>query len=890
MPEPTEARDPNGAPAPGSTDYDTDPQETAEWLDSFDELVDEGGAQRAAYLLSRLSRRARQRHVNLPLVPTTDYVNTIAPADEPPFPGDEEMERRIRRIIRWNAAAMVTRANRRSPGIGGHISTYASAASLYEVGFNHFFRGSEGEDSGDHVYFQGHAAPGIYARAYLEGRLTEAQLENFRAEVDAIGLSSYPHPRLMPDFWEFPTVSMGLGPLNAAYQARFDRYLHNRGIKDTSRSRVWCFAGDGEMDEPESMAAVGMAAREGLDNLVLVINCNLQRLDGPVRGNGKIIQELEGVFRGAGWNVIKVVWGREWDDLLANDREGVLRDRLNAIPDGEFQKYIVEPGSYLREHAFGPDPELRRMVAHLTDDELQHMRRGGHDYRKVYSAYHRAVHHHGAPTVILAKTVKGWVLGPVFEARNSTHQIKKLGGDEARVFRDRLQLPLADSLFADGNIPFYHPGEDSPEVRYLHERRAELNGYLPRRRMLPATLPAAAASPFEELRSGSGATEASTTGAFVRLLRGMLRDPQLGRRIVPIIPDEGRTFGMDPLYHEFRIYAPKGQLYEPVDSRMMISYREASDGQVLQEGISEAAGMASFTAAGTSYSTHAEPMIPFFIFYSMFGFQRVADLIWAFGDARGRGFLLGGTAGRTTLNGEGLQHQDGHSLLVASTVPNIRAYDAAFAFEVAVIVRDGMRRMYELDEDTFYYLALYNDTYPMPAMPDGAEEGIVRGIYLLATAGAPGVRARILASGPMVPIALDAQRRLAADHGVAADVFSVTSYQLLRNEAMEVDRWNSEHPEKPARTPYIQAALGGDEGPVIAVSDWMAAVPEQVNRWVHGGITPLGTDGYGRSDSRAALRKHFKVDADSVVEAVLARLRKDPSVGSEPAPVPVGAS
>ncbi|MHB8508280.1 MAG: pyruvate dehydrogenase (acetyl-transferring), homodimeric type [Candidatus Dormibacteria bacterium] len=849
-----------------------DAQESSEWLESLDQFIDEAGPAQATELLTRLFHRARQRHVDLPIVGTTDYVNTIPPENEPDFPGDEDMELHIRRIIRWNAAAMVTRANQLNPGIGGHISTYASAATLYEVGFNHFFRGRDAEGGGDQVYFQGHAAPGIYARAFLEGRLTEAQLTGFRTEIDGDGLSSYPHPRLMPTFWEFPTVSMGLGPLSAVYQARFNRYLHARGIKDTSASRVWCFAGDGEMDEPESIAAMSLAARDRLDNLVMVINCNLQRLDGPVRGNGKVIQELEGLYRGAGWNVIKVVWGREWDDLLARDNDGILRDRLNEIPDGEFQNFIVKPGSYLREHVFGPDPRLRAIVEHRTDDELQKMRRGGHDYRKVYAAYQAAVSHRGAPTVILAKTVKGWVLGPVFEARNSTHQIKKLGPDEARIFRDRLHLPIPDADLESGTIPFYHPSPGSPEVRYLKQRRKALGGFVPERRVVAIKLAPPVPKPFDELLLGSGKTEASTTGAMVRLLRGLLRDPGLGKRVVPIVPDEGRTFGMDPLYHEFRIYAPQGQLYEPVDASMMISYREGPSGQVLQEGISEAGGMGSFTAAGTAYATHGEPMIPFFIFYSMFGFQRIGDLAWAFGDMRGRGFMLGGTAGRTTLNGEGLQHEDGHSMLVATTVPNIRAYDPAFAYELAVIVRDGVRRMYQENEDVFYYLALYNENYVMPAMPRGAEEGILRGIYLLSKAAAGAShRARILASGPMVPIAMEAQKVLRENYDVGADVYSVTSYQLLRQQALEVERSNMLSRASKAQTPYVSQVLDGTS-PVIAVSDWIKSVPDQVARWVPGGLTVLGTDGYGRSDTRPRLRRYFGVDLGHVVVAVLARL------------------
>jgi len=781
--------------------------------------------------------------------------------------------------VRWNAAAMVTRANQRHPGIGGHISTYASAASLYEVGFNHFFRGADADGSGDQVYFQGHAAPGIYARAFLEGRLDGDQLDRFRTELGG-GLSSYPHPRLMPDFWQFPTVSMGLGPLNAIYQARFNRYLTNRGIKDTSRSRVWAFLGDGEMDEPESMAGLAIAAREQLDNLVFVVNCNLQRLDGPVRGNGKIIQELEGLFRGAGWNVIKVIWGREWDELIAKDTDGILRDRLNSIVDGTFQKFAVESGAYIREHAFGDDPRLAAMVAHLSDEELRHLRRGGHDYRKLYSAYHAAVAERGRPSVILAKTVKGWVLGPVFEARNSTHQLKKLGPDETKVFRDRLELPIPDAVLADGNIPYYHPGPDSAEVQYLAERRRTLNGYLPARRATHVSLSAPGAQVFKELTLGSGGISASTTGAFVRVLRNLMRDPDVGRRVVPIIPDEGRTFGMDALFQEFNIYASGGQLYEPVDSDLLIAYRESRQGQIMEEGITEAGSMGTFTAAGTSVSTHGEPMIPFFIFYSMFGFQRIGDLIWAFGDARGRGFLLGGTAGRTTLNGEGLQHQDGHSLLLASTVPNLLSYDPGYAYEVAAIIRDGIRRMFVDGEDIFYYLNLYNESYPMPPMPVGVEEGILRGLYRLRPSEKAAV-VHLFGSGPFLPVVLQAQDTLEADWGVAADVWSATSYGELRREALECDRWNLLHPAERQRRPFVVEALDATDGPIVAVSDSIKAVPDQVSRWIRRPYVVLGTDGYGRSDTREQLRRYFEVDAEHIVLAALHSLARSGAIDAD---------
>ena len=691
--------------------------------------MDQEGENRARFLMFKLLKRARQRQIGLPALTQTRYINTISPEQEPYFPGDEALERRIRRLIRWNAVAMVLRANVRYPGIGGHMSTYASAASLYEVGFNHFFRGKDHPGGGDQVYFQGHAAPGIYARAFLEGRLSEDNLDHFRREVGGKGLSSYPHPRLMPEFWEFPTVSMGLGPLAAIYQARFNRYLQNRSIRDTAQQRVWAFLGDGEMDEPESIAGISLAAREGLDNLIFVINCNLQRLDGPVRGNGKIIQELEGHFRGAGWNVIKVVWGREWDDLLARDVDGVLVEKMNSTLDGEFQKYSVETGAYVREHFFGPDPRLRRLVEHLSDDDLQHLRRGGHDYRKVYAAYKAATEYRGAPTVILAKTIKGWTLGRGVEARNITHQAKKLREDELRVFRDRLELPIPDAQIKD-EAPYFHPGPDSEEVRYMLERRAGLGGSLPRRVVRSKPLPAPVPAVDQEFASGSS-TPVSTTMVLARLLRNLIRDPELGRRIVPIIPDEARTFGMDPLFKEVGIYAALGQRYDPVDSNLMLSYRELTDGQVLEEGINEAGSMASFQAAGTSYATHGEPMIPFYIFYSMFGFQRTGDQVWAFGDQRGRGFMIGATAGRTTLTGEGLQHDDGHTHVLASTVPVVRAYDPAFAYELAAIIRDGVTRMYGQGEDVFYYVTVYNENYAQPPKPDGVDEGIVRGLYRL---------------------------------------------------------------------------------------------------------------------------------------------------------------
>ncbi|HEX7167082.1 MAG TPA: pyruvate dehydrogenase (acetyl-transferring), homodimeric type [Acidimicrobiales bacterium] len=856
---------------------DIDPDVTREWVESFDAIVDAQGKGRARFLLMKLLERARELQVGFPATVSSPYINTIPPEREPWFPGDEHMERRIRAFIRWNAAVMVTRANTLSEGIGGHLSTYASSASLYEVGFNHFFRGKEDGLAGDQVYFQGHAAPGIYARAFLEGRLTENQLDHFRREIGRDGLSSYPHPRLMPDFWEFPTVSMGLGPINAIYQARFNRYLHHRRIVDTSESKVWCFLGDGECDEPESLGALSVAAREQLDNLVFVVNCNLQRLDGPVRGNGKIIQELEAVFRGAGWNVIKVVWGSKWDELLARDVDGVLLNKMNTTVDGEFQKYAVESGAYIREHFFGPDPRLRKLVEHLTDEDLQALPRGGHDYRKLYAAYKAAVEHEGTPTVILAKTVKGWTLGPEIEARNATHQIKKMTKKQLLLLRDRLYLQeeIPDEALDADVPPYYRPPADHPAQEYLMERRRRLDGPLPARVVKSITLPAPKDETFDELLRGSANQGVSTTMGFTRLLRNLLRDANVGARVVPIIPDEARTFGMDALFSEVKIYAPFGQRYEPVDAGMQLSYREAQNGQILEEGITEAGSMASFTAAGTAYATWGAPMIPFYIFYSMFGFQRVGDLVWAFGDQRGRGFLLGATAGRTTLNGEGLQHEDGHSLLLASAFPNLCAYDPAFAYEVALIVRDGIRRMYtgDVPEDRFYYLTLYNENYPMPAMPEGVEDGVVRGLYRYAAAPeGPRRRATVLFSGSMYNSAIEAQRVLAEEHDVAVELWSATSYKGLRDDALAVERWNRLHPNEPARVPFVTETLSSAEGPFVAVTDFMKAVPDQVARWVPGHFTPLGTDGYGRSDTRAKLRRHFEVDAAHVIVAVLQSL------------------
>ena len=863
---------------------DIDPSETDEWVDSLDAVVAAHGKARARYLVAKLLERARALQVGFPATVSTPYINTIPPEEQAWFPGDEDLERRIRAFIRWNAAVMVVRANKRAEGIGGHLATFASSAALYEVGFNHFFKGKDDGLAGDQVFFQGHGAPGVYARAYLEGRLTEEQLDRFRQEVGGGGLSSYPHPRLMPDFWEFPTVSMGLGPINAIYQARFNRYLQNRRIADTSASTVWCFLGDGECDEPESLGSLSIAARERLDNLVFVVNCNLQRLDGPVRGNGKIIQELEAVFRGAGWNVLKVVWGSKWDDLLARDKDGVLLEKMNTTVDGQFQKYSVESGAYIRDHFFGPDPRLRKLVEHLSDEDLRNLPRGGHDYRKLYAAYKAASEHQGSPTVILAKTIKGWTLGPDVEGRNSTHQIKKMEGPQIKVFRDRLflqeEIPddVLDAAIAEGgDPPYYRPAPGSPEHEYMMGRRTALDGSLPKRvvrRSRGFDLPDDKV--FAEFRKGSGGQAASTTMVFARMLRNLVRDERIGNRIVPIVPDEARTFGLDALFREIGIYASEGQQYEPVDADLLLTYRESRSGQILEEGITEAGAMASFTAAATSYATHGTPMLPFYIFYSMFGFQRVGDLIWSLADQRGRGFLLGATAGRTTLNGEGLQHEDGHSLLLASTVPTCQAYDPAFAYEVAAVIADGCRRMHGEGEDVFYYLTLYNENYPMPPMPEGAGPGILEGLYRFSQAPeGPSRRASILFSGTSWLAADEARRLLAEHHDVAVDLWSATSYKALREEALAAERWNRLHPSQPARTPRVTQLLQGSAGPFVAVSDFMKAVPDQVARWVPGRFAVLGTDGFGRSDTREKLRRHFETDAGHVVVATLAALVAD---------------
>jgi pyruvate dehydrogenase E1 component len=858
---------------------DIDPGETEEWLDSLDAVIDHGGKQRARYLMLRMLERTRERQVGVPLLRNTDYINTIVPAKEPWFPGDEDVERRIRAYIRWNAAIMVHRAQRPGVEVGGHISTYASSASLYEVGFNHFFRGKDHAGGGDQIFYQGHASPGMYARAYLEGRLTETQLDGFRQELShpGGGLPSYPHPRLMPDFWEFPTVSMGIGPINAIYQARFNRYLHNRGIKDTSQQRVWAFLGDGEMDEPESLGAIGLAAREELDNLTFVVNCNLQRLDGPVRGNGKIIQELESFFRGAGWNVIKVIWGRNWDPLLAQDRDGALVNIMNTTPDGDYQTFKAENGGFVREHFFGRDPRTRRMVEGWSDEEVWALQRGGHDYRKVYAAYKAATEHTGQPTVILAKTIKGWTLGSHFEGRNATHQMKKLTPDDLKLFRDRLHLDIPDEALDKTMPPYYHPGKDSEHYEYMMERRRALGGSLPSRSTTTRSLTLPGPDVYKDLKRGAGKQKVATTMAFVRLLKDLMKDKGIGARFVPIIPDEARTFGLDAMFPTAKIYSPLGQTYLSVDRELMLAYKESKTGQILHEGINEAGSAASFTAAGTSYATHGEPMIPVYIFYSMFGFQRTGDAFWAASDQMTRGFLLGATAGRTTLNGEGLQHQDGHSPLLASTNPAVVAYDPAWAYEVSIIVEDGLRRMYGDDpENIYYYLTVYNEPYLQPAMPEHIDPAqVLRGMYRYAEAPASGPnlpKAQILASGVIMQAALKAQTQLYEDWGVAADVWSVTSWNELRRDAVAAEEEALLSADGNGRTPYVAELLSGAPGPVIAVSDYMRAVQDQISRWVPGDYTSLGTDGFGCSDTRAALRRHFHVDAESITVATLRQL------------------
>ncbi|MBT8066494.1 MAG: pyruvate dehydrogenase (acetyl-transferring), homodimeric type [Gammaproteobacteria bacterium] len=852
---------------------DIDPIETTEWLESIDSVLSHHGPERAHFLLNQMIDFARRSGAYLPYTPNTAYLNTISKARQPEYPGDRSLERRIEAYIRWNAMAMVVQANRKSTEYGGHISSYASSATLYEVGFNHFWRAASEKHGGDMVFMQGHSAPGIYARAYLEGRLSEDKLNRFRQEVGGGGLSSYPHPWLMPDFWQFPTVSMGLGPMMAIYQARFMRYMENRGLVEPSDRKVWCFLGDGEMDEPESMGAITMPVREGLDNLVFVVNCNLQRLDGPVRGNGKIIQELEAAFGGAGWNVVKVVWGSKWDPLLAKDQSGKLRQIMEETVDGEYQKIKSMDGKYVRDTFFGKHPETAEMVANMSDDEIWHLNRGGHDPLKVYAAYDAATNHKGGPTIILAKTVKGFGMGTAGEGQNTAHQQKKLDIEELKKFRDRFNIPITDKEV--DAIPYYKPAADSAEFEYMMERRQSLGGSLPKRRPKSKNLPAPPLETFRTQLDGTGEREASTTMAFVRILTSLLRDKQIGKHIVPIVPDEARTFGMEGLFRQVGIYASKGQLYEPQDSGALMYYREDKKGQILEEGINEAGAFCSWLAAGTSYSNHDVPMVPFYIYYSMFGFQRIGDFVWAGGDLQSRGFLIGGTAGRTTLAGEGLQHQDGHSLVSASTVPNCVAYDPTYAYELAVIIQDGLRRMISEQENVFYYITCMNENYVQPAMPAGVEDGILRGMYLLQVGGQGKIRAQLMGSGTILREVLAAAELLMSDFGIPTDVWSVTSFNELRRNALETERWNILHPSETPRHSYLEEMLADKPGPYIAATDYMKIVADQVQRWMPGRYISLGTDGYGRSDARKELREHFEVDRRFIAITALKALADD---------------
>jgi pyruvate dehydrogenase E1 component len=859
---------------------DSDPEETAEWQESLAALVEARGSGRAREIMLSLLKQSKELHLGVPMVPTTDYINTIAPENEAEFPGNEELERKYRAWIRWNAAITVHRAQRPGIGVGGHISTYASSAALYEVGFNHFFRGQDHEGGGDQIFIQGHASPGTYARAYLEGRLSTDQLDGFRQEKShqAGGLSSYPHPRLMPSFWQFPTVSMGLGPINAIYQAHANKYLTNRGIKDASDQQVWAFLGDGEMDEVESRGQLQVAANEGLDNLNFVINCNLQRLDGPVRGNGKIIQELESFFRGAGWNVIKVVWGREWDDLLSRDTEGALLNIMNQTPDGDYQTYKAESGAFIREHFFGKDERALKLVEDYSDDQIWNLKRGGHDYRKVYAAFKAAAEHKGQPTVILAKTVKGYGLGPSFEGRNATHQMKKMTLDNLKTFRDAMHIPITDEKLEENPYlpPYFHPGEDDEAIQYLHERRRALGGYLPERRSKYTQLNLPDDSAYAISKKGSGTQEIATTMAFVRLLKDLLRSKDFGHRIVPIIPDEARTFGMDAFFPSAKIYNPNGQHYTSVDRELLLAYKESPQGQIVHVGINEAGALAAFTNIGTTYSTQGEALIPVYVFYSMFGFQRTGDALWAAGDQMARGFVIGATAGRTTLTGEGLQHADGHSPLLASTNPAVVSYDPAYGYEIGHIVRAGLERMYggeHSDPNVMYYLTVYNEPIVQPAEPENVDvDGIVRGIHKVKTSEHDGPKAQIFASGVSVPWAIEAQHLLAEDWGVSADVWSVTSWSELRRDGLAADEHNFLYPDDEKRVPYLQSKLEGADGPVVAVTDYMHAVADQVRQFVPNDFATLGADGFGFSDTRAAARRFFKIDGPSVVVKVLERL------------------
>jgi pyruvate dehydrogenase E1 component len=869
---------------------DLDPQETSEWLESLDAIARVHGRGRAREIMLNLLRRSHELQLNVPMVPTTDYINTIAPENEAEFPGDEKIERTYRAWMRWNAAMLVHRAQRPGIGVGGHISTFASSASLYEVGFNHFFKGQNHPSGGDQIFIQGHASPGPYARAFLEGRLSEQQLDGFRQEKSHAGggLSSYPHPRLMPDFWQFPTVSMGIGPINAIYQAQFNRYLAGRGFKDTAEQHVWAYLGDGELDEVESRGALQLAANDKLDNLTFVVNCNLQRLDGPVRGNGKIIQELESFFRGAGWNVIKVVWGREWDTLLKNDVDGALVELMNKTPDGDYQTYKTEDGAFVRENFFGRDPRTAKLVEHLTDEEIWGLKRGGHDYKKVYAAYKAAMEHKGQPTVILAKTIKGFTLGKSFEGRNATHQMKKMTLDNLKGFRDELHIPITDAQLEENPYqpPYFHPGQDAPEIQYMHERRRELGGYLPERRSKYVDFKLPEESTYKVAKGGSGTQEVATTMAFVRLLKDLLKSPEFGDRIVPIIPDEARTFGMDAFFPTAKIYNPNGQHYISVDRELLLNYKESVSGQILHTGINEAGSVAGFTAAATSYATQGQAMIPFYVFYSMFGFQRTADSVWAATDQLSRGFMIGATAGRTTLTGEGLQHADGHSPLLASTNTGVISYDPAFGYEIGHIIRGGIERMYggqHQDPNVIYYITVYNEPYVQPAEPEDVDvDGILRGIHKVSTNQTSGRKAQILASGVAVPWAYEAQQLLQNDWGVSADIWSVTSWTELRRDGLARDERQFLHPNEDVAPAYITQKLQGSEGPVLAVSDYMHAVQDQIRPWVPGDFATLGADGFGFSDTRAAARRFFKIDGPSiavrVLEQLVARGEIDPSV------------
>ena len=868
---------------------DTDPDETGEWIESLDGLIEKGGRNRARYVMLRLLDRAREKQIGVPSLTATDYVNTIPKSIEPAYPGDEGLERGYRRLLRWNAAMMVHRAQRPGVGVGGHISTYASSATLYEVGFNHFFRGKNHPGGGDQVFFQGHASPGMYARAFLEGRLTEHQLDGFRQEHSHVvngkveALPSYPHPRQMPAFWEFPTVSMGIGPANAIYQASFNRYLHNRGLKDTSDQHVWAFLGDGEMDEPESRGFLQWAAYEALDNLTFVVNCNLQRLDGPVRGNGKIIQELEADFRGAGWNVIKVIWGSRWDPLLAKDKNGLLLKRMEEAVDGEYQNYKANDGAYVRKHFFGKYPELLDMVSSMSDEDIWRLNRGGHDPRKVYAAYAEAVAHKGKPTVILAKTVKGYGMGDAGEGQNTTHQQKKMNEDALKAFRNRFSIPISDEVI--GQAPFYKPSEDSEEMKYLKARIAAMGGSLPARRMKAEPLATPELPAFESFLKGTDGREISTTMAFVRILSMLVKDKEIGKFVVPIVPDESRTFGLDGLFRQLGIYSSVGQLYEPQDAGQLMYYREDKNGQILQEGINEAGAFSSWIAAATAYSTHGISLIPFYIYYSMFGFQRIGDLAWAAGDLRSRGFLLGGTAGRTTLNGEGLQHEDGHSHVMASTIPNCISYDPAFAYELAVIIQDGMRRMYRDQEDVFYYITVMNENYAHPPMPEGAETGILKGMYLVSEAKvgkwAKTPKVQLMGSGTILREVLAASDLLRDDFGVNSDVWSVTSFSQLRRDGLDAQRWNTLHPQEKPRVSHVESCLENRGGPVIASTDYMKIQADQIRAFIKRDYRVLGTDGFGRSDTRENLRKFFEVDRYHVVVAALKALSDEGAIPAE---------